>query len=159
MKHLLLASLALALSAGTASARRIPMPPPPPAPAPVSSPVSCRSAGMPLFTIRHASEVSPATATIRVYATGAWTASDGTRGRMTRGCLDRSDVKAIKSALRAADWDVTHMRIACFAYDPTFTEYAVRGHVMFRDQLCSGDVLDDNTRASLETIFAVLPKH
>jgi hypothetical protein len=51
------------------------------------------------------------------------------------------------------------MRIACFAYDPNFTEYVVRGRSMFRDQLCSGDVLDDNTRASLDTIFAILPRH
>jgi hypothetical protein len=68
-------------------------------------------------------------------------------------------MKTIKRELRIADWDVTHMRIACFAYDPKFTEYAVRGRVMFRDQLCSGDVLDDGTRASLDTILSILPKH
>jgi hypothetical protein len=167
MKFLVLASLALATatSSGTAFARRLPTPPPP-APMPPSPGMHgnvCRASGTPLFEIRHRSEVKAPTSTISVYSTGAWVFrpvdENGRPGRVARGCLDRSDLRAIRSAIRIADWDVTRMQIRCFAYAPSYTEYVVRGKVVFHDQLCSGYVLDENSRASLDTIRSALPMH
>lgn len=160
MKHAVLASLALAFAVpATASARRLPEPMPT---EPVTSAKACRAAGLPLFEIRHRSEVKAPTSTLSVYSSGAWvnrTADEnGKPGRVTRGCLDRSDVATIRSSLRTADWDVTHMRIACLAYAPDYTEYVVRGRVMFHDQICSGAVLDETSRASIAAIEAVLPR-
>ncbi len=163
MKHLVLASLALATMTGSAAARRIPTPPAPPAPSPAPGVKSCKMAGLPLFEIRHRSEVKAPTSTVSVYATGAWVyrpvAEDGTPGATTGGCLDRRQLASIRQALRNTTWDVTHQKIRCFAYAPSYTEYVVRGRVMFHDQLCSGDVLDEQSRAQLMRIESILPLH
>lgn len=164
MKHLVFASLALATMTGSASARRIPMPPAPPAPSPPAPGVrSCKMAGLPLFEIRHRSEIAAPTSTVSVYATGAWVyrpvAEDGTPGAISGGCLDRRQLASIRQSLRNTTWDVTHQKIRCFAYAPSYTEYVVRGRVMFHDQLCSGDVLDEQSRAQLTRIESILPQH
>ena len=146
---------------------------PPPAPAPAAAPPfavpprldvrSCKIAGLPIFEIRHRSEVKAPTSTVSIYATGAWVfqpvAEDGTPGTITGGCLPHRKLMAIRQSLRNTTWSVTHQRIRCFAYSPSYTEYVVRGRVMFHDQICSGDVLDEQSRAQLTRIESILPQH
>jgi hypothetical protein len=167
MKLALLASLATSLTATAAFARRLPepMPPTPMPPMPgAQAAKTCHAAGLPLFQIRQRSEVKgQPTSTTSIYSNGAWTFrpvdKDGKAGALTTGCLAKDDLKTVRASIRSAPWTITHQRIACLAYSPTYTEYVVRGRLKFHAQMCNGDVLDETSRASIAAIEAVLPKH
>lgn len=126
----------------------------------LSSSAAAHPGASTLIEIRHRSEVSAPTDTIRVLANGrVLTVKRDADGRVTErdmDLLDKRELRAIRRAVREATWDVTESRIRCFAYSPSYTEYVVHGDVMLREQFCSGRAPDETTAASLATINHVL---
>jgi hypothetical protein len=111
---------------------------------------ACAPHGVPLLEMRQASERSTATTTTRIFSSGAWTveADGGTRS----GCFDRAELRAIRGAVQSSPWRTTKSPIACFAYDPNFTEYRVRGTLRFTERLCSGTAADRQTQAAIALV-------
>ena len=110
----------------------------------------CALQGVPLFEIRERSEADKPTTTTKIFDSGAWTvASDvGTE----RGCFDRKELRAIRRAVQRAPWQITSSPIACFAYDPDFTEYLVHGRLRFTERMCSGKTADFKTLQAIELV-------
>jgi len=121
---------------------------------------ACRPTGMVLFEIDH--RVMPGAqaeaSTIKVSGNGAWTRegvdAGGKPEAQTSGCLDRAYAKELASSLHSAPWKVTTARIHCMAISPTFTEYRVDGKLVYTERLCSGQSLDDKSRAALDAAVA-----
>ncbi|HEX7839705.1 MAG TPA: hypothetical protein VF469_19655 [Kofleriaceae bacterium] len=121
---------------------------------------ACRPAGKVLFEIDH--KVIPnaqgETSTIKVFANGAWTRegvdASGKPEAQTSGCLDKDYTKELASSLHGVPWTVTTARIRCMAISPTFTEYRVDGKLVYTEKLCSGQNLDDKSRAALDSAVA-----
>lgn len=111
---------------------------------------ACQARGTPLLEIRERSETSAAVTTKRIYASGAWTLS--TEDATARGCFSQQELRAIRRAVQRAPWHATKSRIACFAYDPNFTEYVVHGRLRYTHRLCSGSIADARTLAAIEVI-------
>jgi len=135
MKHLIvLATLASALSSQTASAEH----------------------AKPVMEIRYGSEVAAPTQTVEIWSAGAYTIkSYDAAGALTntlRAGFTNPEMGEVRDALRTASWKVTYSKIACFAYSPSFTEYYVKGKLVYRAQMCSGATADDVTLQSIATI-------
>lgn len=117
---------------------------------------TCQASGVPLLEIRERAEIAMPTSTTTIYASGAWTYvpvdKDGTRGAIERGCFDTKELREIRKAVQRAPWQVTVSRIACFAYDPTFTEYRVHGKLRFTERMCSGKTADADTMDAIELV-------
>jgi hypothetical protein len=121
---------------------------------------ACRPAGKVLFEIDH--KVIPGaqgeTSMIKVFGNGAWTRegvdASGKPEAVTSGCLDKAYTKELASSLHGVPWTVTTARIRCMAISPTFTEYRVDGKQVFAEKLCSGQSLDDKSRAVLDSAVA-----
>jgi len=152
--------LALLPLACASSASAAPETPPKPAPvAPVASD-GCRATGPVLFEIDQ--RVDPgaqlATSAVKVYATGAWTRdeADGAGKALVQrtGCLAKSDLKQLDATLHGASWKVTTARMHCMALSPQFKVYQVDGKPVFTQRLCSGQSLDDKSRAKLDAAIA-----
>ena len=104
---------------------------------------ACVAQGTPLFEMRERSETSSASTTTRIFSSGAWTVRSG---RTTdSGCFDRQELRAIRRAIQQASWQTSQSQIACFAYDPNYTEYRVRGSLRFTERMCSGTIADTRT--------------
>ena len=90
--------------------------------------------------------------------TGAWTREGvdaaGKPEAQTSGCLDRAYTKELASSLHGAPWKVTTARIRCMAISTMFTEYRVDGKLAYTEKLCSGQTLDDKSRAVLDDAVA-----
>jgi hypothetical protein len=146
VKLLVLLSLACASGADAA----------PPATRPAPKPDTCAATGKVVFAIDH--KVSPGaklgTSSIKVYATGAWsrddTDADGQAMAPTSGCLAKAEVKKLSDSLRGVPWKITTAKIRCMAISPQFTEYHVDGRAVYTQRLCSGQNLDDKSRAALD---------
>jgi hypothetical protein len=111
---------------------------------------SCSTNGTPMLEIRERSETSTAITTKRIYASGGWTlASDNATAR---GCFDRKELRSIRQALQQAAWKLTSSPIACFAYDPNFTEYVFRGKLRYTHRMCSGKTADFETMEAIELV-------
>ncbi len=153
------ASSASAEPSGPAAPKPTPAAPSPAAPA---TPADCKPTGRALFEIRHRVEPGAklATSAVKLYATGAWTHdeadAEGKAQPQTAGCLARPDVKQVADALHAAPWKITTARIHCMAMSPQFTEYWVDGKLVFTQKLCSGQSLDDKSRAALDKAIALV---
>lgn len=121
---------------------------------------ACRPTGKVLFEIAH--KVIPGaqgeTSTIKMFVNGAWTRegsdASGKSEAQTSGCLDKAYTKQLASSLHGVPWQVTTARIHCMAISPTFTEYRVDGKLVFTEKLCSGQSLDDKSRAALDDAVA-----
>jgi hypothetical protein len=107
---------------------------------------ACTTQGVPLIEIRDRSETDRETTTTKIFESGAWIANG------ERGCFDRKELRAIRQAVASAPWKITSSAIACFAYDPNFTEYVVHGKLRFTDRLCSGKTADTETRETIDLI-------
>ena len=118
--------------------------------APHHDATTCSTRGTPLLEIRERSETSSAITTKRIYRSGGWTL-DSDRAT-ARGCFDRSELRAIRSALQRAPWKVTQSPIACFAYDPNFTEYVLNGKLRYTHRMCSGKTADNVTLAAIDLV-------
>jgi hypothetical protein len=160
----LLALLPLACASAAAAPDR-PPPPAPTAPAPSppagTRPDQCRPAGAVLFEIDHRAEPGAklATWTTRVYASGAWTRDDRDADgkaapQRVGGCLARPELKQLETTLANAPWKVTTATIRCMAISSEFTVYLVQGKQVFTRRLCSGESLDDKSRAKLDAAIA-----
>jgi hypothetical protein len=157
MYRLLAPSVVLVVAcASSASAE----PPAPAAPSPPAAPAACKPTGAVVFQIDHKVEPGAklATSAVKLHATGAWTRDEtdpeGKAQPQTAGCLARPDVKQVTDALHAAPWKITTARIHCMAMSPQFTEYRVDGKLVFTQKLCSGQSLDDKSRAALDKAIA-----
>ena len=137
----------------------------PPAPAaprapPAPAADACKPTGHVLLEIDHRVEPGAklATSTVKLFGTGAWTHdetdADGKPQPQTSGCLARPEVKQLASLLHSAPWKVTTARIHCMAMSSSYTEYQVDGKLVFTQKLCSGQSLDDKSRAALDKAVA-----
>lgn len=120
----------------------------------------CRPTGAVRFEIDH--RVDPgaklATSTIKVFANGAWTHdqtdADGKAAAQRTGCIAKPDLKQLETTLHGAAWKVSVSRIHCMAVTSTFTVFQVNGKPVFTQRLCSGEALDDKSRAKLDAAVA-----
>jgi hypothetical protein len=140
-----------------------PAPATPAAPAAPAAPAdACKASGAVVFQIDHKVEPGAklATSAVKLYASGAWTHAEvdaeGKAQPQTTSCLARPDVKQVTDALHAAPWKTTTARIHCMAMSPQFTEYRVDGKLVFTQKLCSGQNLDDKSRAALDKAIALV---
>lgn len=111
---------------------------------------TCAARGTPLLEIRQASEVDSSTTTKRIYKTGAWTFESD--GATASGCFSRKELNAIHRAVTHAPWTVTSSPIACFAYDPHFTDFVVNGRLRYTQRLCSGKAADAVTTQAINFV-------
>jgi hypothetical protein len=103
-----------------------------------------------MLEIRERSETSTAITTKRIYSSGGWTLKSDTA--TARGCFDRKELRSIRRALQDATWKVTSSPIACFAYDPNFTEYVLNGKLRYTHRMCSGKTADPNTLEAIDLV-------
>ena len=138
MKHLLVLASLIAASTQTASAER----------------------AQTLLEIRYKSEVATPTKSLELYSAGAYTLrtfnADGSVASVTRDGLSNRDMARVRDALRTAEWQITYTRIACFAYDPSYTEYVVHGKLKYTAQSCSGAMADSATVNAIATIESII---
>jgi hypothetical protein len=157
-----LSAVFLVACASNASAE--PSAPAPATPAAPAAPATdaCKATGAVVFQIDHKVESGAklATSAVKLYASGAWTHADvdaeGKAQPQTTGCLARPEVKPVADALHAAPWKITTAKIHCMAMSPQFTEYRVDGKLVFTQKLCSGQNLDDKSRAALDKAIALV---
>jgi hypothetical protein len=88
--------------------------------------------------------------TTRIYNSGAWTVE--TDGATERGCFDKKELKEIRKAVQSAPWKITSSPIACFAYDPNFTEMYVQGSLRYTERMCSGKQADSESMAAISLV-------
>src|ERR1041385_3927501 len=127
--------------------------PAPHAPAPHAA---CATTGTPLFEMREGNDRNPnATTTTSIFNSGAWEIEKN--GVATEhGCFGRKELRSIRQAVQSAPWKVTDSPVACFAYDPHFTQYLVHGHVRFTARMCSGKTADSETLDAIALVKADL---
>jgi hypothetical protein len=150
----LLALLPLACASAAAA-------PDTPAP-PATRPDACRASGKVIFEIDH--RVDPGaklpTSAVKVFATGAWireeSDADGKPLAQHTGCLARPDVKQLETTLHGAPWKIAKAQFHCMAVSAQFTVYQVDGKPVFTDRLCSGESLDNKSRAKLDAAIALV---
>jgi hypothetical protein len=106
--------------------------------------------GTPLLEMRARSETSSDMTTTKIFESGAWTIKGS--GSDESGCFDKKELKAIRKALQQAAWKTTTSPIACFAYDPHFTEYLFHGKLRFTEQMCSGKTADFDTMQAIDLV-------
>ncbi|HEY5927433.1 MAG TPA: hypothetical protein VIV11_37370 [Kofleriaceae bacterium] len=111
---------------------------------------TCSTHGTPMLEIRQKSEVDSAVTTKRIYSSGAWTLKSDTA--TARGCFSKKELKSIRRAVQQAPWKVTSSPIACFAYDPNFTEYVLHGRLRYTHRMCSGKTADHDTLEAIELV-------
>lgn len=111
---------------------------------------TCPAQGTPLLEMRQRSELGTPTTTTRVFSSGAWTVES--QGRSRSGCFERAELRAIRKAVQRAPWQTATSPIACFAYDPNFTEYVVRGRLRFTERMCSGKTADFQTLQAIDLV-------
>lgn len=116
---------------------------------------TCAARGTPLLEMRAGTDNVKSSTSTKVFATGAWTIERNGR-RIDRGCFDRKELRAIRRAVQRAPWTETSSPIACFAYDPNFTQYLVHGELRFTERMCSGKAADSTTLRAIELVKAEL---
>jgi hypothetical protein len=96
------------------------------------------------------------TATTRVYENGAWKTVvidvDGKVARTDAGCLEPSQLKDIREALRAAPWKTTRSDRTCRADQPRFTMYTWQHRVRYTERTCNELVLDRDSQEALDLV-------
>jgi len=132
-------------------------------PAPPARPAeACRPSGKVVFEIDH--RVDPGaklpTSAVQVFATGGWlreeTDADGKPIPPHTGCLAKADAKQLETTLAGAPWKVSKAQIHCMAMSAQFTVYQVDGKPVFTDRLCSGESLDEKSRAKLDAAIKLV---
>jgi hypothetical protein len=158
-----LSAVLLVACASNAAAEPPASAPPKTAPAAPAAPAdACKPSGAAVFEIGHRVEPGAklATSTVKLYTSGAWTHdeadADGKAQPQVTGCVGKPDVKPVADALHAAPWKVTTARVHCMAMSSSYTEYRVDGKLVFTQKLCSGQTLDDKSRAALDKATALI---
>lgn len=132
---------------------------PPAAPKPPQAD-ACKPSGKVVFEIDHRTidGAKLPTSAVKVFGNGAWTRqdtdADGKAPPPTAGCLDKAYAKELAQSLRSVPWKVTTAQVHCMAVSPQFTEYRVEGKLVFTQKLCSGQNLDEKSRAALDAAVA-----
>jgi hypothetical protein len=111
---------------------------------------TCSTYGTPLLEIRERSETSTSSTTKKIYNSGGWTLQSD--NATARGCFSQKELRSIRRALQQAAWKVTSSPIACFAYDPSFTEYVLNGTLRYTHRMCSGKTADAGTMEAIELV-------
>jgi hypothetical protein len=160
----LLAALSLACASSAAAAPptgpKPPEPKPPDAPAQPAHGDACKPGGSVVFEIDHRAipGAKLATSTVKLFGNGAWsrveTSADGQAAAPVTGCLGKQEAKHLASELRSAPWKVTTAKVHCMAMSSTYTEFQVDGKLVFTQKLCSGQSLDDKSKAALDAAIA-----
>jgi len=158
MKHALWTTALLAVLPLACASSAVAAPEAPARPAAPSE--ACRPTGAVLFEIDH--RVTPgaklSTSTVKVFATGAWTRTEadaeGKPVAPRAGCIAAPELNQLETALDGAAWKVTSARIRCMAISAEFTEYQVHGKLVYTQRLCSGQSLDEASRAKLDAAIA-----
>lgn len=157
MKNAILAFAALLLACAPSAVAAPDKPAPPARPA-----EACHPSGKVVFEIDH--RVDPGaklpTSAVKVFATGGWlreeTDADGKPIPPHTGCLARAEAKQLETTLSGAPWKVTKAQIHCMAMSARFTVYQVDGKPVFTDRLCSGESLDEKSRAKLDAAIKLV---
>lgn len=116
---------------------------------------TCVARGTPLLEMRAGTDNVMSSTSTKIYATGAWTIQRDGR-RIDRGCFDAKELRSIRRAVQRASWKETSSPIACFAYDPNFTQYLVHGRLRITERTCSGKAPDSITLRAIDLVKAEL---
>lgn len=118
----------------------------------------CRPTGSVLLEVdqRAVPQAKLTTATTRLYESGAWTRevmdADGKRVRTEAGCLQPAQLDSILTGLRHATWTTAPSGRSCRADQPRFTVFRWKGRVLYTERTCNAEVLDQDSRAVLDSI-------
>lgn len=107
---------------------------------------TCSVQGVPLLEMRQGSDREGVIATTKIYRSGAWTMGS------QRGCFDRHELRTIRLAMQQATWKAVASPVACFAYDPNYTQYRVNGRLRFTERFCSGKAADAATAHAISLV-------
>ena len=119
----------------------------------VMAPGACDERAGVFFQIDHkGSERAPdaLVSSLVVRSSGAWTF--GTR----RGCMDSGALTKLRTALDGAPWKTTKPDNVCEILIITRTEYRVGGRHVWTELGCASDLLDDKSKAALDTALALV---
>lgn len=116
---------------------------------------TCAARGTPVIEIREGSDTSKRVTTTSIFATGAWTITAGRRV-IESGCFERAELREIRRAMNRAPWDITQSQIACFAFDPSFTQYVIRGELRYTHRMCSGKIVDNVSLRAMDLLSSEL---
>lgn len=90
---------------------------------------------------------------------GRWSYVEIIDGKVTKrgaGTLSHADVVKIRAALAPAKWTFTLARLRCMAEALTYNEVSFAGAVVWTDQLCSGKILDADSRRRLDQVMTIV---
>ncbi|HEY5945232.1 MAG TPA: hypothetical protein VIV40_07070 [Kofleriaceae bacterium] len=110
----------------------------------------CSTQGTPMLEIRERSEITKSITTKKIYSSGGWTLQSD--NATARGCFSQKEIKSMRRALHRAPWQITSSPIACFAYDPNFTEYVLDGRLRYTHRMCSGKMADHDTMDAIQLV-------
>jgi len=142
-----LAPLALVLLASTASARKIP----------------CRSEGPTVVEVKVVKLDAGASGhETKLFEANGWLAhdtdKDGKASNETKGCIAPSELHELQAKLAKAKWKVTTARVHCMAMATSYTEYIVKGKVVWTAKMCSGQTLDKDSAAAIAAVDDAIAK-
>ena len=89
---------------------------------------------------------------------GVWTfvvTKDGD-GAAQHGRLSTKQLRKVRALLADAPWTTSASVMMCAAISNDFTEYTVAGRLVWRHEMCVGDMLDAKSTKDLDAALAVL---
>lgn len=90
---------------------------------------------------------------------GRWSYVEEVDGKITKrasGAIAMTKVAEIKRALAGAKWTFTMAQFRCMAESITYSEVSVRGGVVWTTEVCSGKILDANSRKALDRVMTIV---
>ena len=92
-------------------------------------------------------------------ADGSWTYVETLHQAIKKrgsGQLAADQLALVRGELARAQWKVITADVTCMAYAASFKQYSVDGVPVFREELCSGDSLDADSRAHLAKVMEIV---
>ena len=113
-----------------------------------------------VFAIDHKLKIDIAEPTWRfeLYSDGRWSYVQMKKQAVTKrasGRLSAKQTQHIQRLLRTK-WDVAMADVTCMAFAAQFTEYSVNGHVVWKDEMCSGESLDTTSTRRLSQVMSIV---
>ena len=102
-----------------------------------------------LFAIDHHDGARVASSIV-LLDTGEWTAN----GRS--GHLSATQLAKVRAQLERAPWRLEHSEISCMAISQSYTDYFVRGKLVWSAHVCGRERLDPSSLKSLSEVEQVL---
>ncbi|MBA3453057.1 MAG: hypothetical protein M4D80_09320 [Myxococcota bacterium] len=90
---------------------------------------------------------------------GTWTYFETMKQSIKKrgsGKLSPKKLAIVRRELARAKWTVTTADVTCMAFAAQFTEYAVDGVPVWRDEMCSGNILDAKSSKRLANVMAIV---